>query len=160
MKSDNITTIGRAEKVQLPDHGDHLIPAKIDTGADSSSIWASEISQEAGSLKFVLFARGSKYYTGKVITVAAEDYRITRVASSFGQRELRYVVKLRMRVLNRTFRATFTLADRSTKTYPILLGRRLLKNKFIVDVAKGNPLLAEERAKRDELRIALDGLED
>jgi hypothetical protein len=41
-----------------------------------------------------------------------------------------------------------------------LLGRRLLKNKFIVDVAEGEPLLAEEKASRRSLRIVLEAHED
>jgi hypothetical protein len=137
-----------------------LIPAKIDTGADSSSIWASGVARHGETLQFVLFAPGSEYYTGQIISLYASDYRQTRVSSSFGHREVRYVVKLPVKILGRTIQATFTLADRSGRTYPVLLGRRLLKNKFLVDVTKGQPLLKEERKKRDALSIVLAELED
>jgi hypothetical protein len=161
MQAESLTIIGRAELICLPDHGgDCLVPAKIDTGADVSSIWASSITVEGESLQFVLFDRGSEFYTGKVIALEKGDYRLTRIASSFGHRELRYVVKLRVRILGRRFKATFTLADRSSKTYPILLGRRLLKGKFLVDVSKGSPLHAEEKAKLEALHVALANNED
>ncbi len=153
---DNIAVIGRAERIQLLDHGFEYIPAKVDTGADISSIWATNIIQEADSLRFELFAASSEYYTGQVIVLPASDYRLTRVANSFGTREMRYVVKMRVAVKMRVIKASFTLADRSTKIYPILLGRRMLAGKFLVDVRGGEPLAAEEKAKLRKLHIALD----
>ena len=73
----NLTTIGRAEKITLKEFGVHDIPAKIDTGADSSSIWASGISEENDELRFVLFAPGAGYYTGKVITLDSDHFSVT-----------------------------------------------------------------------------------
>jgi hypothetical protein len=160
MKNENKKLIGRAERISLLDYGVENIPAKVDTGADISSIWASQVSEVNGKLSFVLFAKLSPYYNGKIIELSKQDYRLTRVANSFGDREERYVVKMRVRISERLVNASFTLADRSTKTYPILLGRRLLKNKFIVDVAKGTPLLAAEKAKRDKLQVETDVDED
>lgn len=146
-----LTTIGRAERIQLPDHGEQRIPAKVDTGADVSSIWASEIVEQDGVLSFVLFARGSQYYTGQNIVVPRGGFHMTQVLNSFGHCETRYAVKLPVRILGRRFKASFTLADRSGKIYPILIGRRLLKNKFIVDVSRGEPLIDEEKAQHQRL---------
>jgi len=160
MITEDKTIIGRAERVILPDHGEHLVPAKVDSGADVSSIWASDVVVRDGCLEFVLFDKNSEYYTGHVIRINEANYRQTRVASSFGHKELRYAVKMRISIFGRVINATFTLADRSQKTYPILLGRRLLKNKFLVDVSKGQPLLAEEKVKRSALSVALAELED
>lgn len=142
-----LTPIGRAERVRLPGHSNLLIPAKIDTGADTSSIWASSIREHDGALEFVLFGKGSQYYTGQTVTVPRSGYRVTTIANSFGHRESRYVVRQPIVLGGRLVRASFTLADRSGKVYPILIGRRLLKNKFVVDVAQGNPLIAEEKAE-------------
>jgi len=36
----------------------------------------------------------------------------------------------------KVFHARFTLADRSKKIYPILLGRKLLNDRFLVDSSK------------------------
>lgn len=153
-------TIGRAEKVSILDYLEKPVVAKVDTGADISSIWASGIREENGELLFCLFGPASEAYTGEVVRLPAGSYSITRVANSFGVRELRYTVKLKIKLARRTVLATFTLADRSTKTYPILLGRRLLQGKFIVDVSKGHPLRREEREKREKLRIELEGSND
>lgn len=149
------TVIGRAEQIELVDFGNQVIIAKIDTGADISSIWASDVIEKNGKLSFVLFGEKSPYYTGKVIHLKTPDYRLTRIANSFGTKELRYVVQLRVRIHDRVINAVFSLADRSSKTYPILLGRRLLNRKFLVDVSKGQPLLAEEKSRRRKLHIEL-----
>lgn len=147
-----ITTIGRAEKIELLDFKLSDIPAKIDTGADLGSIWASEITEEEDGLYFVLFGPSSPHYTGKPQIFTKSDYSLTRVANSFGQKELRYKVKLLIKVKGRVVRATFTLADRSQKTYPILLGRRLLHGKFLVNVTGGDTLAEEEQQKAVTLK--------
>lgn len=149
------TIIGRAERVDFPDLRLEHVPAKVDTGADISTIWASSVVEKPDGLHCIFFDKGSKYYTGEEIVVT-KDYTITRVASSFGHKELRYKIKLRIRVSGRLVRATFTLSDRSRKTYPILLGRRLLKNKFLVDVAQGKPLVSSEELKAKRLSKELD----
>jgi ribosomal protein S6--L-glutamate ligase len=141
------TIIGRAEKIDLRDFEISEIPAKVDTGADTSAIWASSISEQEDGLHFTLFGPDSPYYTGVEQVFTKPDYSLTRVANSFGQKELRYKVKLRITVKGRMVRATFTLSDRSTKTYPILLGRKLLHGKFLVDVRGGSPMLEEEAMK-------------
>jgi hypothetical protein len=150
-----LTLIGRAERVQLPDHGDQLIPAKIDTGADMSSIWATGVHEKDGQLSFVLFGKKSEFYTGKKVVLAASNYKLTRIANSFGDKELRYVVQLRIIVNGRTIKAAFSLANRARKMYPILLGRRLLHGKFVVDVSQGEPLIAAEKARLKKLQQEL-----
>lgn len=150
-------TLGRAERIDIVDLALSDVPAKIDTGADNSAIWASRVSEEKDGLHCVFFGPGSPYYTGKT-SVINKDYHITRIASSFGQKELRYKIKLRIRVKGRIIRATFTLSDRSTKTYPILLGRRLLKGKFLVDVSRGQPLHDVEKAKTKHLQQDIEQL--
>lgn len=146
------TIIGRAEKIEMLDLGVLNVPAKTDTGADSSSVWASSVTERDGGLDVIFFGKGSSFYTGQIIRFPKSSYHLTRVANSFGHKELRYTVKLRIRVNGRLVRATFTLSDRSLKTYPILLGRRLLHNKFLVDVTKGEALHAEEKKKAKKLR--------
>ena len=147
--------IGRVEPITLVDFNTRPIPAKVDTGADLSSIWASKIREHNDHLHFTLFDETSRYYTGERIKIDRKAYRLTRVANSFGDRELRYVVKLRIKLDGRTINASFTLANRGLKTYPILLGRRLLKNKFLVDVSKGKPLYKQETAKHEKLKADL-----
>jgi ribosomal protein S6--L-glutamate ligase len=151
MSKKELTVIGRAEKIDLIDFKLSDISAKVDTGADTSSVWASSIEEKEDGLYFVLFGPKSPFYTGKVQHFTKPDYSITRVANSFGQKEFRYKVKLRITVKGRRVRATFTLSDRSLKTYPILLGRKLLHGKFLVDVTSGDPLSVVEHKKSENL---------
>lgn len=125
--------IGSTEYVEVEDVKN--IPAKIDTGADSSSIWASDIAVEKdGTLSFKLFDKQSPLYTGQPIE--RKDYRVKIVRSSNGDEEIRYQVGLSLSVRGKKIRAMFTLADRSKNNFPILIGRRTLKGKFLVDVSK------------------------
>ena len=150
-QSKQLTTIGRAEVIQLLDYDNVSVVAKIDTGADLSSISASNISEQNGVLTFTLFYPGQSGYSGESMVVPTGEYSKTRIANSFGQREIRYVVKLRLKLKDRVVRATFSLSDRSDKLYPILIGRKLLKNKFLVDVAQGDPLHQQEKARKRNL---------
>jgi hypothetical protein len=150
-----LTVIGRAEKIALPDLGVKNVPAKVDTGADSSSIWAHVARTDGSELTVVFFAPGSKFYDGCEHRFGPDDFVITRVANSFGDRELRYKIKLIVKVNERLINGTFTLSDRSNKLYPILIGRSLLANKFLVDVASGKPLRRQERERTKKLREEL-----
>jgi hypothetical protein len=155
----NLTVIGRAEKADFPLLGATKVPVKIDTGADACSIWATATELENGRLHVVFFGEGSPWFTGDEHIFMPNEYTVTRVANSFGHRELRYKVKLGIKVKRRLIRGSFTLSDRSTKLYPVLLGRTLLKNKFLVDVSKGSALREEEKARVDRLRTELEQME-
>jgi hypothetical protein len=134
--------VGRVEVVDFPEQGVSGVPAKVDTGAFRSSISSSDVYEKDGVLHFKLFAKGMPWHTGDELTT--QEYAKIEVENSFGHREERYSIYLKVRVAKRVVRANFTLANRTQKTYPILLGRRLLKNKFLVDVAKGAPIEDEE----------------
>ena len=111
------------------------VPAKIDTGADTSAIWASNIDvDENGTLSFSLFNEKSPFYTGKKIETS--DSLAKRVRSSHGDVQIRYRVKLPIIVKGESFTTTFTLANRSRNHFPILIGRHTLENRFLVDVSK------------------------
>ena len=58
--------IGSTELIKVDDIEN--VPAKIDSGADSSSVWASCIRiSKNGILSFRLFNKNSPLYTGKTI---------------------------------------------------------------------------------------------
>lgn len=156
--SRELTIIGRAEKATFPRIGAAKVPVKIDTGADACSIWASAQEQDNGHLHVVFFGPGSQWHTGKEYVFEKQEYTTTRVANSFGHRELRYKVKLSIKVKGRLINGSFSLSDRSNKLYPVLLGRSLLKNKFIVDVSKGSPLREQEKERAERLSRELSGM--
>lgn len=154
-----MTTIGWAEYADFPTLKVSKVIAKIDTGANLSAIWVSKTEVKDGYLHVIFFNSGSESYTGEEHIFAPDDFSITRVTNSFGESEVRYKVKLQIRMKQRLVLGTFTLADRSKKKYPILIGCSLLRNKFIVDVAKGSPLREAESQRQAELERELKEME-
>lgn len=132
-----LTIIGREAKVSFPLLEVKGVKAKTDTGADLSSIWCGEVRKVQNKLECVFFAPESPYYTGKKIVFNKSEYKRSQIFNSFGTGEKRYKVKMPVVINGRRIRTTFTLADRSKKKYPVLLGRKLLAKKFLVDVASG-----------------------
>lgn len=137
MPSTNLEIIGHTELVEVS--GIRGVPAKTDTGADSSSIWASRVKESGGKLKCVLFAPNSRYYNGKLMVFDKNSYQQTRVASSSGHRQARYAVWLPMKISGRTLQVRLSLANRDTMLYPILLGCDVLAGRFLVDARKDIP---------------------
>lgn len=70
--------------------------------------------------------------------VAFEDWERKIVKSSNGEAQERYVIKTRMVVFGRILKTTLSLTDRSEMKNPLLIGRKLLNGKFVVDVAEVN----------------------
>ena len=128
------TVLGRAELIDFPAHGLFGVPARVDTGAKTSSIWASQVKLSGGLLHVVLFGPGSQFYSGQVLTF--DGFKKAVVSTSMGEIDERYKVRLSVRIGGRRVGAFFTLADRSTQVYPVLIGRNVLLGKFIVDVKK------------------------
>jgi len=146
--------IGRAERVNFPELQCSDVPARIDTGAKTSALWASSVAEQDGTLQVVLFGDGNEFFTGQ--TVRFTEYATTVVASSNGQAEERFKVRLLVQLGGKKIRAWFTLADRSTQAYPVLIGRNVLRGKFIVDVKQGKVLYDAERRRTAELRSVVE----
>ena len=119
------TIIGSEEFVSFPELGVKVIHARVDTGAATSSLGVKWIKEEEGVVTCLLPNK-------QVVTF--DSFKKKVIKSSFGHTEERYVVKILINVLGRKVRTNFTLADRSKMKFPILLGRKLLKGKFIVDI--------------------------
>ena len=141
--------IGRAEYVTFPELGINNVPARIDTGAKRSVIWVSKAEILSGGLHVIFLDKKVVGYTGD--TVIFGEYSRIAVASSNGYIDKRYAVKLQIKLGKRKIRATFTLANRSTQVYPVLIGRNILSGKYIVDVQAGQPQLKQEKERITEL---------
>ncbi|HUD07598.1 MAG TPA: RimK/LysX family protein [Candidatus Saccharimonadales bacterium] len=147
-----IRTIGRHTLISLPDLKLTDVPAKIDTGAYSSSIWASNISIIDGELQFTLFNKQSAFYSGKIINT--KTYKVLSIRNSFGHTELRYKVPLRVNIEGRLMRIQFTLSNRAANRFPVLIGRRTLQSRFVVDVSQAPTVIENGKV------IASDILQD
>ncbi len=146
--------IGRVEPVGFPGQQLDAVYARIDTGAHTSSIWVSvaELTNDA-QLRVVFFGAGSPHYTGRAHYFT--DFDTTAVASSNGQVQERFKIRLSIKIGGRRIRARFTLADRSEQVYPVLIGRNVLRGKFIVDVTRGAAQREIEAARSAELQKRL-----
>jgi hypothetical protein len=125
------TIIGSEEFVSFPELNVNMIHARVDTGAATSSLGVKWVKEEEGVISCLLPNK-------QVVTF--DSFKKKIIKSSFGHTEERYVVKILINVLGRKVRTNFTLADRSKMKFPILLGRKLLKGKFMVDVDFKNQL--------------------
>jgi hypothetical protein len=134
--------IGRVERINIVDAEIIGVPAKIDTGAFRSSIWATNVYEKDSHLHFTLLGPESQWYTGKELVV--DTYELVEVENSFGHKEERYSVHIKIKMGPKVVKSNFTLSDRSQKIYPVLIGRKLLRGKFVVDVSEGEPLDDEE----------------
>jgi hypothetical protein len=61
---------------------------------------------------------------------------VKKVKNSFGQMEKRFLIQTSMVIGNCTIPAAFTLSDRKKMKNAVLLGRKVLKGRFLVDVDK------------------------
>lgn len=148
-----LVIIGRAEHLTLRDTG-ITVPARVDTGAKTSAIWASKVRVDAaGILHFRLFDNESEFFSGE--TYRTKEFEETVVSSSNGAAEKRYKVKLRISLGGRNINASFTLADRSTQVYPVLIGRNILQGKFVVNVRLGDSQHNLERQRTERLRTTI-----
>ena len=103
-------TLGATEEVFIDGK---RFRAKVDTGADKSSIGKSLLKK----LKFY------------------EERGSIRVRSASG-RSIRKKIKLRILIRGKKLVVYFSVADRRKLKYDILIGKNILKRGFIVDVTK------------------------
>lgn len=138
--------IGRFEKVDFPDLGLLDIEAKVDTGAYSSALHCHDITKAVRKgkevLTFKLLDPDHPNYEDKPLSI--EEFKESTVKNSFGQREKRFKIKTRVRLGRKIYKTEFTLTNRKEMRFPVLLGRKVLKNRFLVDVSKIN--LLEKRS--------------
>lgn len=129
------TIIGRAETIDFPARLLVDVPAKIDTGAYYSAIHATDIKEVIRKgkkvLKFTLLGNHPSFPYSREIEIP--NYSTKSIENSFGHKQDRYMIKLKVKVAGKIFFTEFTLADRSTKVFPILLGRTSLNKRFMVD---------------------------
>jgi hypothetical protein len=107
-------TVGVVERVVLyGQRHQRTALARIDTGAHSNSL-DRDLAKELGM--------------GPVVKTAI-------VKSAIGSHS-RPVVMLEIRLAGVRIRGRFTLADRTRMKYPVLIGRNILRNGFLIDPNK------------------------
>lgn len=131
-----LAIIGRSEQLDLVDLTAH-VPAKIDTGAYRSAIHYSKASEITRAGQKILRVQLLGHPCSPVVyPMEFSEYELVAVRNSFGDRTIRYKIRLRVKLGSKIFWSSFTLADRSNNLMPVLVGRELLKGRFLVDVSK------------------------
>jgi hypothetical protein len=126
--------LGRSDRVDLPQLGLTNIQAKIDTGAYTCSLHCSSAEVVNGKLVFILLDEEHPEFTGMPFVFKKFEQR--EIKNSFGEAELRYVIKTRVKIFDHLIKAEFSLSNRGSLKFPVLLGRRILRKRFLIDVTK------------------------
>lgn len=126
--------LGRSDRIDLPGLGLINIHAKIDTGAYSCSLHCSRAEIIDGKLEFVLLDEEHPEFTGMKFVFPKFDRR--EVKNSFGEAEMRYVIKTTIKIYDHLINAEFSLSNRGNLKFPVLLGRKILRKRFLIDVTE------------------------
>jgi hypothetical protein len=121
-------TVGVVEDVILNPWGISF-PARIDTGADVSSLDARDIVVRNEVATFKL----GKRYGGLQLQLPVVEWR--HIQTAMGT-EKRPVVEVSICLGSKLFPTLATLKDRSEMIYPFLVGRTALSGNFLVDPSR------------------------
>ena len=130
------TLLGRTDIVDFPDLELFGIDIKVDTGAYTSSFHCHHISLENNVLKCQFLDPKHEKYHDKYFTF--KEFIQKNVKSSNGIIENRFIIKTKIVIFNEIHTIELSLTERGSMTYPVLLGRKFLSKKFIIDTAKKN----------------------
>lgn len=125
------TVIGRFDKADFPALHLNDIAIKIDTGAYTSSIHCENIREENDLLLCTFLDEEHPLYNGKEFSF--KDYDIVFVRSSNGIIQKRYQVESTIKIFNKVYKISLSLSSRQEMRFPVLIGRKFLTKKFIVD---------------------------
>jgi hypothetical protein len=125
--------IGRKDRVDLPRFGLSGVPVKIDSGAYTSTIHCAKVEENEGKLEVVFLDKKEDAFTGE--KVIFDEFSVKKVRSSSGQAQYRYKVKGNILLFGKKYNTEFTLSRRTKMRYPVLLGRKLLNKRFLIDTS-------------------------
>ena len=134
----------------MPEFGVTEIKAKVDTGADNSSLHAFNLERfEEDGVPMVRFEihprqRKKKPSIDCVAPVASER----KVKNPGGRSELRPVIRTTLIVAGKEVEALVNLTTRDEMTFRMLLGRRTVRKQFVID--PGRSYLGERPSRRAE----------
>ncbi len=122
--------IGWQEWCSLPGLGIGSLKAKIDTGAKTSALHATDIKViTIDGQEFVKFCVHEAHCIAPLV-----DTRV--VINSGGNREKRHVIKTGIAMGPFKWNIEITLTNRGPMTFRMLLGRQALRGRFFIDPKK------------------------
>lgn len=143
------TVIGWREWLRLPELGIERIKVKVDTGARTSSLHASNIRFEnRGGRKFVLFeVHPMQKDSHRVVVCEAPLLEWRYVKNSGGKRTLRPVIETIVQLGEDELAVELTLISRDEMGFRMLLGRQAIKSRYLVNPGRSFMLRKVARKK-------------
>ena len=138
--------VGWKENAALPDLSVKNVIAKIDTGANLASIDASDIKiVTRDKIKYVKFKVMKRNNTVRKTSAPLEGYK--RIKSSNGDVEKRPYIKTTLLMDGISKKIELTLTDRGPMDYTMLIGRKALGKRWVV-----NPSISFLTKSREKLK--------
>ncbi|MFC2176254.1 ATP-dependent zinc protease [Bacteroidota bacterium] len=132
--------IGRVDIADFNEFELQDIKLKVDTGAYTSSIHTHDIKEVEINgeryIEFKLLDPTHPQYQDRAIRT--KKFKRKTVKSSFGNVEERYVISTKITLFGKMYAIQLSLSERGNMRYPILMGRRFLRKKFVVDTSLKN----------------------
>ncbi len=128
--------LGRTDIVDFPKLELFDIDIKVDSGAYTSSFHCHSIQAENDVLKCQFLDPKHEKYHEKYFTFT--EFTQKKVKSSNGIIENRYLIKTEILIFNEIHSIELSLTERGSMKFPVLLGRKFLSKKFMVDTSKKN----------------------
>jgi hypothetical protein len=142
--------LGRYDRVDLPELGLSNIHAKIDTGAFTCSLHSHKAHVVDGKLEFILLDEEHPEFTG--MKFVFDKFQVRNIKNSFGEVERRYIIVTTIRIFNEEITTEFSLSNRGSLKFPILIGRKILRDRFLIDVKQRNLSYKEKRSTRQKVK--------
>ncbi|MDM5270751.1 RimK/LysX family protein [Sulfurovum sp. zt1-1] len=127
--------IGSKELISIIDLELFDLDAKVDTGADSNALHCDDIEiDENNMVHFTLLDEVHPAYHGKRMQLPL--YKLKKVRSSNGELQLRPSIEVEVDFFGQKYKCVISLTNRADMKYPMLIGRKFLSGKFLVDVSQ------------------------
>ena len=148
-----MTIIGRNDKADFPELNLRSISLKVDTGAFTSSIHSCDVKEiELNGEKHIEFKLLDPLhikYNNKTFKV--KNYKVKDIKSSFGSIEQRFIIQTLIKIFDQEYPIELSLSERGDMKFPILLGRKFLNNRFVVNTALQNLSNKLKREKKKNI---------
>lgn len=147
MKLTMTEVLGWREWVALPALGIDRIKAKVDTGARTSCLHAFNVridnTQDQRLVRFSMHPDQRSLDNTVECVAPLKDER--EVRDSGGHSEMRYVIETEIKIGQKIHCVEFTLTNRDSMGFRMLIGRTAIKDRYLVD--PGKSFLVRKRAK-------------
>ena len=145
-KTEQLPVVGWREWLVLPELGIKHIKAKVDTGARTSALHAFYVDPfKRHGESWIRFGIHPKQHDSHYKLECEARVRDRRVVSdSGGHKERRYVIETLLVLGGLRWKSELTLTDRDSMKFRMLLGRRAMHGRFLVNPA-GSYLIGKKR---------------